>query len=129
MEGQKRGERKTRFRCRKMRIAVMTGINRTWEERSSWKERLARRLNAFRKRRRDRSQMIRAAAFAGRPVSHRPRPRPSVLLVASVVLMVPVIKMIAGFYAIEHNAHDVLFPEQLYGLLYCLAGSLSGPHH
>jgi hypothetical protein len=37
--------------------------------------------------------------------------------------------MIAGFHAIQHDAHDILLPEQLDGLFDCLAGSLPGSDH
>ena len=86
-----------------------------WEASSSWKERFARLVNAGQNNTSDSSQQLSAEACARRLESHRSGTAASVLAVASVVLMILVIEMIAGFHAIEHYADDILLPEQFDG--------------
>ena len=107
----------------------MRGMSRMWEERSSWNERSASLLNGCRNSTSDKSQKHKAETWAVRLENHPSESGSSVLTVASVVFMILIIKMIADFHPIEDDTQDVFLPEQLNGLLDCLAGGLSGSHY
>ena len=88
-----------------------------WEEFSSWNERFAKLLNGCQNSVSDRSHKHMEKKCKACPERHHADAFGSLVLVASVAVIVLIIKVIVGFYAIEDNSQDVLFPKERNGLL------------